>query len=98
MLGCMDDPEKIIAAAIERHARGDLAALARAILNELWRAGYDVTPRHDAAVSRYSEADERQVLQQRVTEKPGELFQPLAEKLRNESMRDRSTRLRGSSM
>ena len=41
----LDDPERIIAATIGRHARGDVAALARAILNELWEAGYDVRQR-----------------------------------------------------
>jgi hypothetical protein len=34
-----DDPERIIAAAIERYARDDVAALAHAILNELWEVG-----------------------------------------------------------
>jgi hypothetical protein len=38
----LDEPERIIAEVIERHARSDVAALARAILNELWEAGYDV--------------------------------------------------------
>jgi hypothetical protein len=35
----LDDPERIIAAAIDRHARGDVPALARAIVDELWRPG-----------------------------------------------------------
>jgi len=44
----LDDPEQIIAAAIERHSHGDVASLAGAILNELWEAGYEVRPRPDA--------------------------------------------------
>jgi len=36
----LDDPERIIAATIERHARRDVAAPAAAIVNELWDAGY----------------------------------------------------------
>jgi hypothetical protein len=40
-----DDPEQIIAAAIERCAGGDIAALACAIIEELWEAGFDVRPR-----------------------------------------------------
>ena len=40
----LDDPERIIVAAIELHARGNVAALKRVILNELWEAGYDVRP------------------------------------------------------
>ena len=43
----LHEPERIIAAAIERHARGDLAALARAILNELWEAGFELRLRPD---------------------------------------------------
>jgi hypothetical protein len=38
----LDDPERVIAAAVERHARGDVEALAHAILSELWEAGYEV--------------------------------------------------------
>lgn len=37
-----DGPARIIAAAIERHAKGDPAALAQAILVELASAGYEV--------------------------------------------------------
>ena len=43
----LDEPERISAAVIERYARGDPIALARAILNELWEAGYDVRARPD---------------------------------------------------
>ena len=38
----MDKPERIIAAAIERHARGDVPALAAAIVNELWEAEFEI--------------------------------------------------------
>jgi hypothetical protein len=41
----LDDPERIIAAAIERHARGDISALAHAIVNELWEAGFEIRQR-----------------------------------------------------
>ena len=43
----MTDPEKIIAQAIWRHARGDPEALARQILDELHEAGYEVRPKPD---------------------------------------------------
>jgi hypothetical protein len=54
-------PERIIVAVIKRYAKRDSAALARAILDELWEAGYDLRPRPDATAavsSRYSQADE----------------------------------------
>jgi hypothetical protein len=38
----LDDPEHIIAVAIDRHAPGDVVALTRAILDELWDAGYEI--------------------------------------------------------
>ena len=41
------EPEQIIAAAIERHAKGDPAALAVAIIERLWEAGYEIRPRPD---------------------------------------------------
>lgn len=40
------EPEQIIAEAIERHAKGDPAALAVAIVERLWEAGYEIRPRH----------------------------------------------------
>jgi hypothetical protein len=43
----LDEPERIIATAIERHARGDVLALAHAILNELWEAGFELRLRPD---------------------------------------------------
>jgi predicted trehalose synthase len=36
------EPEQIIAEAIERHAKGDPAALAVAIVERLWEAGYEI--------------------------------------------------------
>jgi hypothetical protein len=42
-----DDVERLIIAAISRHSRDDPTALARAILEMLWEAGYDVTRRPD---------------------------------------------------
>lgn len=42
-----DDVERVIEAAIWRRAKGDPAALARTILEELWEAGYEVTRRPD---------------------------------------------------
>ena len=41
-----DDVERVITAAVSPHSKSDPAALARLILEELWAAGYDVTPRH----------------------------------------------------
>ncbi len=41
------EPEQIIAAAIELHAKGDPAALAVAIIERLWEAGYEIRPRPD---------------------------------------------------
>jgi hypothetical protein len=42
-----DEVERVLEAAIWRCPKGDLAALARAVLEELWEAGYDVTRRSD---------------------------------------------------
>jgi hypothetical protein len=42
-----DNVERVIAAAVRPHSKRDPAALARVILEELWEAGYEVTPRHD---------------------------------------------------
>jgi hypothetical protein len=36
------EPEQIIAEAIERHAKGDPAALAIAIIERLWEARYEI--------------------------------------------------------
>jgi len=40
-------PEQIIAGAIERHAKGDPAALAQAILSALDAEGFEVRPKSD---------------------------------------------------
>ncbi len=95
------DPERIIAAAIERDAKSNPAALARAILDELWEAGFDVRPRLDEIPIRdnpgtgdntikgpwpdYTPADERHAASQ----KPAELFRQLADEPRNEPIRDK---------
>jgi hypothetical protein len=42
-----DDVERLIVAAISRHAQSDPARVAWAILETLWEAGYDVTRRPD---------------------------------------------------
>lgn len=42
----MDKIERIIAAALERHA-SDPATLATVIIERLWDAGYEVRPRPD---------------------------------------------------
>ena len=42
-----DDVERVIAACVERHSYSGPAALARTILETLWKAGYDVTCRPD---------------------------------------------------
>jgi hypothetical protein len=42
-----DAVERLIAGTIRQHSRGDPVALARAILEALWEAGYDVTRRPD---------------------------------------------------
>ena len=39
------DVERVIVAAIEKHARGDVETLARGIMLELYRAGYEIRPR-----------------------------------------------------
>jgi hypothetical protein len=51
MPGLEDEIERIIAACIDRHSKGDPAALVRAVLEELWEAGYDVTRRPEMTVS-----------------------------------------------
>lgn len=43
----LPSPARIILAAIERHARGDPEALARAILAELDKAGLEIRPKPD---------------------------------------------------
>jgi len=40
--------ERLIAAAIEKHARGDVEALARGIIVELDRAGFEIVRRSEA--------------------------------------------------
>jgi hypothetical protein len=42
-----DDIERTILACVERHSNNCPAALARAILETLWEAGYEVTRRPD---------------------------------------------------
>jgi len=41
------EPEEIIAAAIERHLTGAPAILALGIIELLWDAGYEIRPRSD---------------------------------------------------
>jgi hypothetical protein len=43
----MDEPETIIAATVKRCAPRSADALAQAILEELWDAGYEVRPKSD---------------------------------------------------
>jgi len=43
-----DEMERIVAAAIERHVKGDPVRLARAIIEQLWEAGFDLRLRLDA--------------------------------------------------
>jgi hypothetical protein len=40
----LDDPEHIIGAILKRDAQRDPESLTRAILEQLWEAGYDVRP------------------------------------------------------
>jgi hypothetical protein len=47
MLGLEEEIDQVIAASIGRHSKADLAALARAILEDLWEACYDVTRQPD---------------------------------------------------
>lgn len=42
------EPERVIAAAIWKHARGDPDALARVIVAELEAAGYRIVPASEA--------------------------------------------------
>jgi hypothetical protein len=41
-----DDPEQIITATLKRHVACSPEVLTRAILEQLWEAGYDVRPNH----------------------------------------------------
>jgi hypothetical protein len=52
-----NDVERVIVAAIWQHSRGDPAALARMIIEELWEAGYDVTRRLDMIPIRYNSGE-----------------------------------------
>jgi hypothetical protein len=40
---------RIVAAAIEKHARGDVAKLARGIITELRQAGFEIVRRSEGA-------------------------------------------------
>ena len=46
------DAERIITAAIERHAEGGVVALARAIIDELEQAGFEIRRRPEIAPTR----------------------------------------------
>ena len=54
-----DDVERVIFDAIWRHSKGDPEALARAILESLWEAGYDVTRRPDMIPIRRNPGEDR---------------------------------------
>ena len=54
-----DEIERLIVACVERHAQGSPAALARAILETLWEAGYDVTRRPDVIPIRRNPGDDQ---------------------------------------
>jgi hypothetical protein len=47
-----EESERVIVAAIEKHARGDVEALARGIIEELRAAGLEIR-RTDAAIPIY---------------------------------------------
>jgi hypothetical protein len=53
-----DDVERAIVAAIQQHVKGDPAPLARAILETLWEAGYEVTRRPDMIPIRRNPGDD----------------------------------------
>jgi hypothetical protein len=54
-----DDIERAIVAAIQRHSRDNPAALTRAILEALWKAGYEVTRRPDLIPIRRNPGEDR---------------------------------------
>jgi hypothetical protein len=91
------DPERVVTEAIEHHANGDPAALARAILNRLWEAGYDVRPRPNMIPIRYNPAlptgysvdDERRAADMA----PADLFRALADDPRNAPIADKITEI-----
>jgi hypothetical protein len=84
-----DDVEQVIFNTLCRRSKGDPEALARAILESLWEAGYDVTRLPDmipiranpgeAPASPYAVEGEHEA--QGLS--PAELFQRLAEEPRN---------------
>lgn len=92
----MDDPEKIIADTVARSARGTPNRIARAILDELWNAGYEIVPkrnlipiRHNPgegpAPSPYGEDAEAEARDM----SPAELFRLLANEPKNAAIRDK---------
>jgi hypothetical protein len=92
------DPERIVARAIELHAKGDPDALARAILNELWEAGYDVRPmpiRHnptipaESAYTAQEEATAAADFAQRGPVASIDVLRQQADESRNEPIRDK---------
>jgi hypothetical protein len=52
-----DKIERLVVSCIERNAKSDPARVARAILEELWEAGYDVTRRPDVIPIRGNPGD-----------------------------------------
>jgi hypothetical protein len=53
-----DDVERLIAASAQRNAGRSPEALARAILEGLWEAGYDVTCRPDMVPIRHNPGED----------------------------------------
>lgn len=91
-----DDIERLIAACTKRHSGRGPDALARAMLESLWEAGYHVTRRpdmipirrnvgEDAPPSQYTAEQEREA--QGLT--PAELFQRLVDEPRNAAIREK---------
>jgi hypothetical protein len=54
-----DEIERLVASCIDRHAQSDPARVARAILEELWEAGYDVIRRPDVIPIRRNHGEDR---------------------------------------
>jgi hypothetical protein len=97
-----DDVERLIAACAQRNVGRGPETLARAILEGLWEAGYDVTRRPDMIPIRRSPGEDgapRATRQNKSTRRggvpPAELVRRRADKLCNAPIREKIGKIAG---
>lgn len=91
-----DDVERLIAACAQRNVGHGPETLARAILEGLWDAGYDVTRRPDLIPIRHNPGEDgapppytAEQEQEAKSLAPAELFRRLADEPRNAPIREK---------